>query len=59
MLALAVLALVIIDVVIIGTYMVVEGARNRLVAERVLNREHPQEITGVSITASLRDNDDA
>ena len=47
MLALTVLALVVIDAVIIGMYTIVEGVRNQLEVEKVLNRENPQEITGV------------
>lgn len=43
------LALVIIDVVIIGLYMIIEGARGSLVVKKVLNREHPEEIVGVSM----------
>ena len=51
-LALAVLALVIIDVVIIGMYTLVEDSRGLLVVEKVLNREHPQDTIGVSRCSS-------
>ena len=49
MLALAVLVLVIIDAVIIGFYLVVEGIRDQLVVEKVLNRENSEDIIGVSL----------
>lgn len=52
MLALAVLILVIFDVVIIGTYMIIEIARENLMVDKVLNREHPEEVTGVSMCLS-------
>ena len=48
MLALAVLVLVIIDVIIIGGYLLVEGVRDQLVVDKVLNRENPQDVIGVS-----------
>lgn len=48
MLALAVLALVIIDVLIIGIYLCIERIRGELVVMRVLNREKSQDIIGVS-----------
>lgn len=48
MLALAVLVLVIIDVIIIGGYLLVEGIRDQLVVDKVLNRENPQDVIGVS-----------
>ena len=47
-LALAVLALVIIDKVIIGLYLIVEGVRGHLIVEKVPNRDYPEETTGVS-----------
>ena len=49
MLALAVLVLVIIDAVIIGCYLVVEGIRDQLVVEKVLNRENSEDVIGVSL----------
>ena len=49
MLALAVLVLVIIDAVIIGFYLVVEGIRDQLVVEKVLNRENSEDVIGVSL----------
>ena len=49
MLALAVLVLVIIDAVIIGCYLVVEGIRDQLVVEKVLNRENSKDVIGVSL----------
>ena len=49
MLALDVLVLVIIDAVIIGFYLVVEGIRDQLVVEKVLNRENSEDIIGVSL----------
>ena len=42
------LALVIIDIFIIGLYMLVEGVRGHLIVEEVPNRDHPEETTGVS-----------
>lgn len=48
MLALAVLVLVIIDAIIIGGYLLVEGIRHQLVVDKVLNRENPQDVIGVS-----------
>ena len=48
MLALAVLVLVIIDVIIIGAYLAVEGIQGQLVVEKVLNRENPRDVIGVS-----------
>jgi gamma-aminobutyric acid type B receptor len=46
MLALSVLALVVIDIIIIGVYMLVEGIQDQLMVERVLNRDYPEEVTG-------------
>ena len=48
MLALSVLLLVVIDLIILSTYTAVEGARGNLSAQRVTNRENPEDITGVS-----------
>ena len=45
MLALGVLLLVVIDLIILITYTAVEGARGNLSAQRVPNRENPQDIT--------------
>ena len=47
-LALAVLCLVVIDISILGLYMLVEGVRGQLEATRVKNMENPEDITGVS-----------
>lgn len=49
MLALAVLALIVIDIVIIMIYIITEGVSNRLVVEKVLNRDNSEDITGVSL----------
>jgi len=43
-----VLCLVIIDTTILGLYMLIEGVRGKLEVERVVNRENPQDIIGVS-----------
>ena len=53
MLALAVLALVVIDIVIILGYQVIQHILNKLHVEKVLNRDNPEEISGVSIEVSL------
>lgn len=47
MLALGVLLLVVIDFIILITYTAVEGARGDLTALRVLNRENPEDVSGV------------
>ena len=44
----AVLCLVVIDVFILGLYMLVEGARGQLHVRRIKNRENPEDIIGVS-----------
>ena len=46
--ALFVLCLVVIDVVILGTYTLVEGLRGNLGVKLVPNTENPKEIVGVS-----------
>ena len=51
MLALAVLVLVVIDIVIIGGYLAVEGIRDQLVVDKVSNRENPQDVIGVSLVS--------
>ena len=48
MLALSVAVLVAIDVIILTTYNVVEGLKGNLVAERVINPENPEDLSGVS-----------
>ena len=47
MLALGVLLLVVIDLIVLITYTAVEGARGNLSAQRVTNRENPEDIIGV------------
>ena len=47
MLALGVLIFVVIDLIILITYTAVEGARGNLSAQRVPNRESPEDISGV------------
>ncbi len=46
-LALVVLVLVLIDLVILTIYMMVEGLRGNLEAERIPDRENPMEEVGV------------
>jgi len=43
-----VLCLVVIDISILGLYMLVEGVRGQLEVQRVMNREKPEDIIGVS-----------
>ena len=47
-LALAVLCLVVIDILILGLYMLVEGVRGQLGVEKIINRANSESITGVS-----------
>ena len=47
-LALAVLLLAVIDVSILGLYMLVDGVRGQLGATRIVNRENPEDMIGVS-----------
>ena len=47
-LALAVLSLVVIDICILGLYMLVDGVRGQLKANRIENRENPEDTIGVS-----------
>ena len=42
------LCLVVIDISILGLYMLIEGVRGQLEATRVMNRENPEDIIGVS-----------
>ena len=48
MLVLAVVVFVVLDVVILLVYTIVEGARNNLSAELVINEENRQAEVGVS-----------
>ena len=48
MLALIVLSLVGIDILILGIFMAIEGAKGRLGAVTVQDRENPMSIEGVS-----------
>ena len=52
MLAVGVLLLVVIDLIILITYTAVEGARGNLSALRVLNRENPEDVSGVYFFSS-------
>ena len=47
MLAVGVLLLVLIDLIILIIYTAVEGARGNLSAQRVPNRENPEDISQV------------
>lgn len=47
MLALGVLVMVRIDLIILITYTAVEGTRGNLSAQRVPNRENPEDVSGV------------
>ena len=53
MLALAVLLLCVVDLIILVVYTAVEGARGNLEAKRVINKENPMEIRGVSLILEL------
>jgi len=44
----AVLLLVVTDVLILGVFLLVEGARDRLTTQLIPNRERPRDIVGVS-----------
>lgn len=50
MLALFVLALVVIDIIILATYTISQGVVGNLSAERVLNKENPEDREGVCAT---------
>ena len=52
-LILAVVALLVIDVVIIGVYTIMEGVSGHLHVEQVLNRENQEEIKGVSVLRTV------
>ena len=44
----AVLLLVLTDVLILGVFLLVEGVKGELYTDRIINREHPREVIGVS-----------
>ena len=48
MLALGVAALLVVDLTILVMYTIVEGVRGNLVVQRVVSRENPMDISGVS-----------
>ena len=57
MLALGVMLLVAIDLIILTIYTGVEGTRGNLSAQRVPNRENPEDVSGVNLlhyTCSIR-----
>jgi len=43
-----VLSLVVIDISILGLYIFVDGVRGQLEANRIVNRENPEDVIGVS-----------
>ena len=47
-LALVVLVLVIVDLLILAVYTAVEGVKGNLSAHRMLNKENPMDMIGVS-----------